>query len=85
MQKGPAGRLAHVTWKVDSFSMMTGRLGASITKQLTEQITQHDDYVGEMLTRELSWIQALIDGKLWRRLGLLRSFLTRHGHRQKTA
>ena len=49
---------------------MTGRLGASITQQLTEQITQNDDYVGEILTRELSWIQALIDGKLWRRIQL---------------
>ena len=63
-------RLAHVTWQVDTFSMMTGRLSASITQQLTEQITQNDDYVGEILTRELSWIQALIDGKLWRRIQL---------------
>ena len=50
--------------------MMTGRPGASITQQLTEQITQDDDCVGEMLTRELSWIQALIDAKLWRHIQL---------------
>ena len=69
-KKVPLGDLRTLRGKVDTFSMMTGRLGASITKQLTEQITQHDDYVGEMLTRELSWIQALIDGKVWRRIQL---------------
>ena len=58
------GKLVHLA------SMMTGRLGASITQQLTEQITQHDDCVGKLLTRELSWIQALIDAKLWRRIQL---------------
>ena len=39
---------------------MIGRLGASITQLLTEQITQHDDCVGEMLTRELSGSMCLL-------------------------
>ena len=53
------GKLIHL------FSVMTGRLGRSLTAYLSQVIAEEADVLSLDARRELSWVQALVSIQPW--------------------